>query len=143
MSDYVEQPDGRMVAGPRAPEWDKPPPHHYGIALLLVLFGMVAVLSLGAIFGRSTAPTPAWQTLYGQRIVEGCLPQVLVLGTGKEFEADRLHESADRAIEMINNTYQDVHRIAAHVLTVPPGSGLRQKNPNAELVAVVTLERCL
>ena len=142
--DFVEQPDGRMVAGPEILNLGKPSTGA-GAARLLLLAGLLVAVMFGVLIGRGTAPTPemTWQSLYGDRIQDGCLPQGLIVGVGPQAQTDQLTDGVERAVAAIHTMYPDARDIESHVTAVPQTARLRQANPQAGVVAYVTLERCL
>ena len=142
--DFVEQPDGRMVAGPEILNLGKPSTGA-GAARLLLLAGLLVAVMFGVLIGRGTvsAPETTWQDLYATRIQDGCLPLGLIVGVGKQVETDRLTEALALSVSAIRSEYPDAESIETHLASIPQMAHLRQANPNAELVAYVTLERCL
>lgn len=146
MSDCTEhvdctiQSDGRHVVGPQL----RPAKKQGSAGLFGLVVGACAFfLLLGVYVGTQVAPQPSWQELYGERLLQGCLPQVLVVGVGKQGETDKLNDGATYAASGIRATFADARDIDVHVVSVPETAGLREKNPDAQIVAYVTVERCL
>lgn len=133
------RPDGTPVYGPSlAPQAKKRD---------VALFGVVAAacaffLLLGVFVGTQVAPQPSWQELYGERILEACLPQVSVVGVGTVLEVDRLNDALDTMSQMVGNL-ADEHDLEKHLVEVELTDRLNKQNPRAQYVAYVTFERCL
>lgn len=131
----------RLVAGPELiREEPKTPARANLLARLLVVPFALLLLGAGFVLGGGLAPEPTWQTAVQARIVEGCLPQVLVVGVGTLAETDKMADGNNTAVSAIRAQYPDARSIESHLV---PAQGLKLKNPQAEQVAFVTLERCL
>ena len=133
------RPDGTPIYGPPMPDFSKVR-GQTGFAKWLVPVVAVGLLAAGYVFGGGFAPKPTWQDLYQARLVEGCLPLAIVTAVGTQAEADQMADGNARAVAAIHTMYPDARDIESDIA---PARGLKTKNPKAEIVAFVTLERCL
>ena len=133
------RPDGTPIYGPPMPDFSKVR-GQAGFAKVLIPFAAVVLIAFGYVTGGGLRPEPTWQELYQARLVEGCLPLAIVTAVGTQAEADQMADGNDRAVAAIHTMYPDARDIESDIAQA---QGLKIKNPKAEIVAFVTLERCL
>lgn len=137
---YVEQPDGRKVAGPqpRGPGTDSS--KHISYMLIPTIIVVLTFVAFG--LGYLTAPPkdgPSLRALQGAMVEKGCIPAILVGGLGATHE--EAQKVADALAVEKATSYGDAKNIEVAVL--PAGKAIQDHYPGMKYLAVVYLDRCL
>ena len=130
----MEQPDGRLVAGPVLTQPE--PDHARPLAALLVVMWVVTCGFAFFLGNRLSTGELDLQRALADRVLAGCIPTIIGAQVGKHVETLKAVETLERTA--VEEGYQ---RVQGFIEPLPPG--LADTFPGGTHIGFVVFENCL
>ena len=118
-----------------------------GAGLLIVPLVVVSALSgVGAGWMLRQAPDPHGPTLREQAVElvkEGCIPVTLVDTFGTAEQRDEVLAHAKSQAHLYAEQFPDVVNAQGRVVDLPEGGIVQERYPDARVIGIVQLDRCI